>query len=232
MPIDVKAIIAEIDAVLAEANRAVEEARRRGERAFDYDYYAEGAALLLAAIERWAPMGSPYRALARSAAEKHANGYSSSLTHVLPAYLLALKADYIGGRLLGVTEAIHRDLLTDFLETAEHFLGEGWPDAAAVTAGVALEEHLRKLCDKTGGKVSATDGDGKFRKAQIIAQDLREEKILDLTDAKHVTAWLGLRNDGAHPPEGVTGKPGRTLDPARVRLMIDGVRDFLRRLPA
>jgi hypothetical protein len=64
--------------------------------------------------------------------------------------LRALRQAVASGYLDNVQELIHASVFADFLEMAEHLLGEEYKDSAAVLIGGVLEGHLRKLCDKNG----------------------------------------------------------------------------------
>jgi len=68
----------------------------------------------------------------------------------LAATLRALRADYVDGYMQSIVELIHAEVFADFLEMADHLVGQGYKDPAAVLAGSVLEEHLRKLCIKNG----------------------------------------------------------------------------------
>jgi len=106
---------------------------------------------------------------------------------------------------------------------AEHLLGSGYKDAAAVIAGSTLEGHLRQLAAKT--EIPSTDGDGRQLKADRLNADLVKVKAYDKTDQKSVTAWLGLRNNAAHGSYD-------SYEAGHVGPMIAGIRDFIRRRPA
>ena len=139
-----------------------------------------------------------------------------------PGILQALRANYAAGYLQTVEELIHADVFADFLEMAAHLLRQGYKDPAAVMTGSALEEHLRKLCEKHS--ISLLRGD-EPRKASALNDDLKRADVYANLDHKSVTAWLDLRNDAAHAHYERYERP-------QVQLMLDGVRDFLRRLPA
>ena len=105
---------------------------------------------------------------------------------------------------------------------AKHLVGNGYKDAAAVVGGSSLEAHLRHLVSKAG--VPTEDDDGRPLKTDRLNSSLANGTY-GKGDQKSVTAWLDLRNDAAH------GYYER-YDDQQVRLMLDGVRDFLRRHPA
>ena len=50
------------------------------------------------------------------------------------------------------------EVFADFLDMAEHLLGEGYKDAAAVILGAVLEDTLRKLADAYGVPVIGPKG--------------------------------------------------------------------------
>jgi len=118
---------------------------------------------------------------------------------------------------------IHAEVFGDLLDMAEHLLGEGYKGPGAVVAGVTLETHLRKLCDQV--QIPTHDADGKPLKADRLNQELVKGSVYDKGEAKDVVSWLGQRNDGAHGD-------WHKLNEDRLRLMIDGVRAFIRRQPA
>jgi hypothetical protein len=178
--------------------------------------------LLQATVARVAPVGSPHRRHADEVCEKYGrdNGY---IVSILAGVLQALRADYVAGRLQSVSELIHADLFSDFLEMAAYLHSEGYKDAAAVISGSVLEGHLRKLCEKLQIVVSAPNG--RPKKADALNADLTAKGAYPKLDQKSVTAWLGLRNYAAH------GEYDRyTSD--QVALLLEGVRGFLGRHPA
>lgn len=121
-----------------------------------------------------------------------------------------------------IEELIHASVFADFLEMASELLEKSYKDPAAVIAGSVLEEHLRKLCDRSGIDVEA---DGKPRKADSLNTDLARQTVYNKLEQKNVTAWLGLRNHAAHGDYD-------QYDAAQVGAMIQNVRDFLTRHPA
>jgi len=116
-----------------------------------------------------------------------------------------------------------RESLKDhFLEMADHLLAQGYKDPAAVMTGSVLEEHLRKLCDKSG--ISTVTG-ANPKKADLLNAELAGAAVYSKLDQKSITAWLDLRNKAAH------GKYGEYTR-EQVQSLQDGVRHFMVRYPA
>ena len=72
--------------------------------------------------------------------------------------LAALRTDYASGYMQTVEELIRADLFQDFLGMAEELVSKGYKDAAAVIAGGAPQEHLRKLPVGTGSRPHVAGG--------------------------------------------------------------------------
>ncbi|MDX2042805.1 MAG: hypothetical protein SF097_16420 [Acidobacteriota bacterium] len=176
---------------------------------------------LTAAIERFAPLNSTYRHDLKSRKEGRFYEHDSL---VRSAYILkALRNDYAEGYLRSVSELIHADIFSDFLEMADHLVEQGYKDPAAVITGSVLEEHLRKLCDKN--TITALQPDGRPKKAETMNAELAGANVYSKLDQKNVTAWLDLRNKAAH------GKYSEYTK-EQVALLIQSVRDFITRNPA
>lgn len=120
--------------------------------------------------------------------------------------------------------SIRAETETELLDQADELAGAGHLAAAAVIAGGSLETHLRGLCERTG---ITWKGDGSISKYNdaIAAERNKGQELYSKTDGKSVTAWGGTRNDAAHNP----GSFSRSAD--EVRLMIDGIRQFIARNP-
>jgi hypothetical protein len=177
--------------------------------------------LLASAVDRLAPRGSVY---ASSAKEIRSSGdLAGYRVKALIGVARALREDYAAGYVTSVEEILHADVFADFLEMADELLGKGYKDAAAVIAGTVLEEQLRKLAGRAN--LTVQDDQGKPLKAERLNADLTKATVYNALDQKSVTAWLGLRNDAAH------GHYER-YDEQQVRLVIEGVRNFVARHPA
>ncbi len=138
----------------------------------------------------------------------------------------AARSELAGGWLQTTRGLVSAEIFADFLEMAEHLLAEKYKDAAAVIAGSALEEHLRQLA--TAAKVSTTrtkDGVDVPLKADALNADLAKAGAYSKLEQKSITAWLDLRNKAAHGQYDEYGQD-------QVALMVEGVRQFISRVPA
>jgi hypothetical protein len=172
-------------------------------------------------IRRFAPRNSYYIESMDSINSNYGPGTNARLLP-LGGILSALREAYQNGYLDDVTQLIHADLFSDFLEMADYLSSEGYKDPAAVIVGSVLEEHLRQLCSKNGIPV---ENAGKPKKADLLNADLAAAMVYSKLDQKSITGWLDLRNKAAH------GKYGDyTKD--QVALLLQGVRDFMVRIPA
>ncbi|WP_437818235.1 hypothetical protein [Sorangium sp. So ce1078] len=223
MAVNNHAVVNQIDAVLKKFHDCRERAQCRdlSDRPIEEAKHVE--TLMYAAIKRLAPPGSAYIQQADLLLESCAPPNPSFTVSPLCGILSALRDDYESGRLMGIAELIHADLFSDMLSMAQYFIDDGYKDAAAVIAGSVLEEHLRKLCDKFG--IPTVDASGYNKKASLINAELKKAEAYSSTDNKAITAWLDIRNSAAH------GKY-ESYELAQVRILIDGVRDFIMRRPA
>lgn len=181
-------------------------------------------------------------ARARGAIEKISGGRSSYTQQMLsildkdwhPSYqaeliigiATALKSDLQDGYLASLSELVHGEIFSSYLQMAEYLLAEGFKDAAAVIAGSTLEAHLRQLCVKHGIDTEhrGADGSDRPKKASQLNQDLAKIAYSQF-DQKQVTAWLDLRNSAAH------GKYGDYTQKS-VEQFVEWLRDFTDRNPA
>jgi len=181
--------------------------------------------LMRAAVHRVGGSNSTY-------AQQVENILSRTLTHdgfkvtELAGIVDALLADLDAGYLQSVEELIHGELFSDLLEMSTHLLEEGYKDPSAVVTGSALEAHLRQLCQRHSINIEVIiGGKSRSKKADQMNADLKKANVYSKLDQKNVTAWLDLRNKAAHGHYAEY-----TAD--QVKLMTDGVRDFITRNPA
>lgn len=221
MPLDVSVIKNQIDAILEQYTTLRKSSRHSDCSDLDGTLISGAITRLAAAIDRFAPPGSRYLKNQEALLKSYGSNNPQVLAPVA-GILTSLRDDITAGYLATMTELVHADVFQDFLEMAEHLLGEGYKDPAAVVAGSVLEEHLRKLCSKHA--VVTTSG-SKPKKAEMMNSDLAGVPAYSKTDQKNVTAWLGIRNDAAHGNY-------TAYRPEQVALLIQSIRDFTTRIPA
>ncbi len=137
--------------------------------------------------------------------------------------LTSVKQEIEGGWLFTVRGLISSEIFSDFLESAQYLLDEGYKDPAAVMVGCVLEEHLRQLCIKNSIPVESIKGTKPVaKKADQLNAELAAKTTYNKLDQKNVTAWLDLRNKAAH---------GKFTEYSKdqVLLMIQGVTEFMGR---
>src|ERR1039458_6158196 len=220
MPLDQKAIVKQIDAVLDQCKRLKGRSKYDDLSDLPDDEINEAVTLLFAAIERLSPPASSYAKIAK-AHERFLGRITGRAMAPLVGVLKALRSDYEAGNLQSIMELIHGDIFADFLDMADYLLQQGYKDAAAVVVGSVLEEHLRKLAQKSG--VAVVHSGGAPKKADAINSELAGAGAYSKLDQKSVTAWLDLRNKAAH---------GKYPEYAReqVTVTLQGVRDFAARI--
>ena len=176
---------------------------------------------LCATIRRLSPPSSQYLKSMDSIIKDSKIDNAYIVPHLV-GVLNALRGDYTKGYLSTIAELLHADIFADFLERADYLLSEGYKDPAAVIAGSVLEEHLSQLCIKNS--IPLLIGT-KPKKADLLNSELAALPSYSVLDQKSVTAWLDLRNKAAH------GKYSEYTK-EQVSLMIQGIRDFMARIPA
>jgi hypothetical protein len=221
MPLDQRAIIAQIDDILDHCEKVKNKSRHSDLSDIPEDA-SEAVNLVFAAIERLAPTGSSYSINAEAYKPYLTLNIGHALRPLL-GILRALRLDYKSHYFQSVTELVHADVFADFLDMADYLLREGYKDPAAIIVGSVLEEHLRKLCRK-GGITIVLDS-GAPKKADLLNSELAAAQTYPKLDQKNVTAWLDLRNKAAHGEY-----TGYTKE--QVALMHQGVRHFITRFLA
>jgi hypothetical protein len=172
-------------------------------------------------IQRFAPLNSQYVRAMNAFVDKF-GAMSGVLAPEIAGVLTALRSAYASGYLTTVSELIHADLFSNFIEMAEYLLSEGYKDPAAVITGSTLEEHLRQLCVKNA---LPTTAGGKAKKADLLNSELASASVYSKLDQKSITSWLDLRNTAAH------GKYSEYTK-EQVQFAIQGIQDFMTRNPA
>ena len=139
--------------------------------------------------------------------------------------LVAILASFISYAKAGLAERVsperkgQLDVVSDLLAQAHQLLGSKGvhPAAPAMLIGATLEEFLRTWVEA----VPLSLGN---RKPGLHAyvDTLRDADLITKQDVKDLTAWAGMRNHAAH------GEWNEVSDPARVRLMLEGINLFMR----
>ena len=113
---------------------------------------------------------------------------------------------------MSLRELIAADVARTEIEQAELLLDSGFERAAGSIAGVALELHLKTLCDVNNVAYPP--------KATIepLAQALYKDNKLDITEFKRIQYLASIRNKCSHP------EPVSTKE---VRNLIDGVKKLV-----
>jgi hypothetical protein len=113
---------------------------------------------------------------------------------------------------LNLRKIISADIARTEIEQAEILLAGGFDRAAGSIAGVALELHLKTLCDINGLSypVKAT--------IQPLIQALQAGKKLDITEVKHIEYLASIRNKCSHPKD---------ISEAEVKSLVEGVKKLI-----
>ena len=124
--------------------------------------------------------------------------------------------------LLSKTEKlVAAEIFTNFVEMSEHLLLQGYKHAAISVAGAALEDGLRRCCQRSG--VTLKDRDD----ISALAHKLLDKKAIDRLQMKQVAYWKNMRDLADH---GHFDKVAEIAD-SEVGGMIRGLPAFLDGLP-
>jgi len=218
-------IIKKLDAVLKEC----------GEYRFDYSKYDTDPpaeyklyvyGLLCTAIDNYCPPNSIQSHNAVTIISKTDLNVSSSVVSAIKrlyGIVEGIRFSYQNTLFEDIKAIVRADVFEDFIEMAEYLLSERYIGPASVVIGIVLEGHLKQLCVRH--KIDTTfekDGVSLPKRAESLNSDLLSQKVYDKGDSKQVTAWLDIRNKGAH---GEWDK----ITKEQVDLMIRGVRHFISR---
>ncbi|MDT3281872.1 hypothetical protein [Shewanella scandinavica] len=107
----------------------------------------------------------------------------------LRAIFIAAREDYEGGYLKTTRTLIQAELFDSELEQARALFSAGYKSAAAIVAGVVLENSLRELCDRS---------DIQHAKLDKMNADLAKIGIYNVLTQKRLTTLAGVRNSAAH----------------------------------
>jgi HEPN domain len=113
---------------------------------------------------------------------------------------------------MSLRKLITADVARTEIEQAEILLDSGFERAAGSIAGVALELHLKTLCDVNGISYPPKPT------IETLVQALYKEKKIDVTELKQIQYLGSIRNKCSHP-EPVSAK--------EVQSLIDGVKKLI-----
>ena len=179
---------------------------------------------VITAIERITTKKSEYYKMTEELLKKEKDD-RHKVVHVI-GVLEGLYNDLNADYLKSLSEIIHGDIFSDYLDMSKYLLEEHYYVAAAVIAGVTLEERLRTLCIKNEIDIDLIKPKrNRPKPADTMNADLSKEGVYPKTQQKQITYWLGIRNDAAH------GKKDNFTED-QVKLMIIGIRDFIIKYPA
>ena len=181
-------------------------------------------AAAVAAIERATPQRSAYRHMLDALHDSSNAKYVVDVINMAGSIGIArpVRRDIDNGFVTESAAMVHAETFDEFLDMAVHLCEQGYKDAAAVIGGSSLETHLRNLARKFQVAVTSND---RPKKADLINAELVKAGAYPGLDQKSVTTWLGLRNHAAHGEYSA-------YDVDQVKLLIDGVRNFMARHPA
>jgi len=177
----------------------------------------------IAMIERVTGKGSEYYEQAMQATGDAKYYTPHQILQLIIGILKALVSDIESGYMKSLTDIVHAELFSDYLEMAQHLIEKGFKDAAAVIAGSTLEAHMKQLAGKFG--IDVEDGNGRSKSANTINAELKKAGAYNKLDEKNVTAWLDLRNKAAHGDY-------ESYSDEEVRLLLENIRSFITRNPA
>ncbi|WP_434300610.1 hypothetical protein [Corallococcus exiguus] len=238
MKTDKQSILDDIDRILAESNEIESTTRTVPSSASNFlgrsdrpprtvtkrstEDITRACLLLSSAITRYTTPGSPFRKQMDAILTQ--NGPSKDyVREQLRGVLSGIRHEYEHGALTSVTELVHRDLFSDFLDMARHLAEKGFKDPAAVVAAGVLEQHLRRLAEKNS--VPLFKDNGENRTTESINIDLAKAGTYDSATQKEVTAKLSLRNQAAHAE-------WDKYDIRQVPIFIDWIQFFISKYPA
>ncbi|MFF2215355.1 hypothetical protein [Streptomyces antibioticus] len=172
------------------------------------------------AIERVTALGSVHRnQLELYREEQEASFTLAEFVGVAEALRDVLKAGWTES----AVELVYSDTHSEYLDKAGSLLDAGYKTPAAVIGGTALEFHVRALCVKHG--VATERPDGSPKKSDTMNADLKRADVYSTLQHNHLTAWMDLRNKAPHGD-------WVEYDKQQVRMLIDGVHDFMLKYPA
>jgi hypothetical protein len=113
---------------------------------------------------------------------------------------------------INLREIISADFIDREIDEAEYMYQHKHYRCAGALAGVALEQHLRFLCDKFRIDYNKKDT------IEPLVQKLYENKIIEIETLKNIQHLATIRDSCAHPSD---------IDPNKVKELIERVKKIL-----
>ena len=132
--------------------------------------------------------------------------------------LESLKEELEEGFLEAIQNLITAEVFTDFLDTANYLLSNGYKDPAAVLAGTVLENGLKKIAKKNN--ISIQGRHGKEDGIGVLNNKLSQQQIYNELKKRSIHAWKEIRDSAAHGKFNEYTKND-------VKTMVDGISGFL-----
>ena len=105
------------------------------------------------------------------------------------AVFQAAREDFEGGYIASIRNLVQAELAGGELDQARELMASGYSQAAAVVAGVVLENALRSLCAKHGCPIGSMER---------MNADLAKAGEYNVLVQKRITALAAVRNSAAH----------------------------------
>lgn len=141
------------------------------------------------------------------------SAYPDEVDHGI-GILKALKEDLELGYLTKVRDIVSAEIFTDFIEMAQHLLGNNYKDSAASLVGAVLENGLRQIAQKHTVDVKSDNDIG------ALNTKLADKEIYNRLVQKQIQAWKAIRDSADH------GKFSE-YKAEDVKYMLEGVQRFL-----
>lgn len=131
------------------------------------------------------------------------------------AIIQSAKENYEKGYIFDQKALIEANLLGSALQQAEDLFSNKYLQAAAIVAGVALETHLKSLCEQKAIVITEANPG-----IQAYNQGLYKAKVYSQPQMQEIATWGSIRNAAAHGNWGEFTKD-------HIDMMIKGVTRFL-----
>ena len=139
--------------------------------------------------------------------------------------LKSLQEDYRSGLLEDWTRKVETNMANELINLAEQAQGRGLQQQYvrllnAFTAGVILEDFLRRLCQRQTPPLETAEMDGEPKTLEPLITQLQKADVFNKAKADQLRSWAKIRNFAAHANF-------TELERSDVDQMVLGVKAFL-----